>query len=566
MDDATLAALPDDPAALKTIILSFAKERDAAAHERDAATRAIDVLRDQNQNLELEKLHLKHKLLAALKRIYGPRADRVMSEPDLAQLLLDFAKELESRPVDTTDIPPDADLRGVDEKSIRRVRRRRGRRDLSADGFDHLPVLRKEHDLPDDQKSCPCCAQPREQIGTETSWQIEYIPGSFTRVEHIRLKYACKHCGEGCDHCDGKANIELAQRPAAPIEKGMAGPGLLAYIVTSKFADYLPLYRLENIFARSGFEIDRVTQCIWCRDVAEIAMPLYNRMKQRVLAGHVIHTDDTTMPMLQPGAGKTKQARMWVYAGDEDNPYNIFDFTISRSRDGPAKFLAEYGSTSSPPGKQTIVADAYGGYDGVVVAAGITRAGCWAHARRKFVDVQDLSPAIAKEALALIGKLFTIEQQAKEMNTVDRLSVRQVQSKPIVTELHHRLLAWKQSLLPRHPTTQAINYVLNQWQELNQFLADGAVPIDNNLAEREMKRIAINRKNSLFVGNQRGGQTAAVLATLTSTCRRHGIDPQLYLTQLLTNLPSTPISQLDNWLPNHWLKLHPRHDKTTAMA
>lgn len=565
MDDAILTRLPDDPVELKAIILSFANERDAATRERDERNdllsqreQRIAELQQKQQELELEKLRLEHKLLAALKRIYGPRADRVMNEADVAQLLLDFAKDLESRPVDTADIPPDADLRGVEETSIRRVRRRRGRRDLSADEFDHLPILRKEHDLPEQDKSCPCCGKDRQQIGSETSWQIEYIPGSFQRIEHVRLKYACKTCGQGCDDCDGKANIELADKPTQPIEKGMAGPGLLAYIVTSKFADYLPLYRLENIFARSGFEIDRVTQCIWCRDVAEIAMPVYDHMVQRVLTGHVIHTDDTVMPMLQPGAGKTKQARMWVYAGDEHNPYNIFDFTISRSRDGPAKFLADY--------KQTILADAYGGYDGVVVKSGITRAGCWAHARRKFVDVQELSPAIATEALALIGKLFAIEQQAKELSDADRRSLRQSQSTPIVTGLHDRLLTWKQSLLPKHPTTLAINYVLNQWKELSQFLADGAVPIDNNLAEREMKRIALNRKNSLFVGNARGGQTAAILSTLTSTARRHGVDPQLYLTQLLTNLPGTPISQLDDWLPDRWLKLQSRPDDADLPA
>ena len=238
MDDATLRTLPDDPAQLKQIILNFAKERDVAARQCDTVTRQRDELLNRNQELELAKIRLEHKLLAALKRLYGPRADRVMQEADVAQLLLDFARELEARPINTDDIPADADLRGVDEKTIRRVRRRRGRRDLSADEFDHLPVIRKEHDLSDADKPCPCCAKQREQIGAETSWQIEYIPGSFTRVEHVRIKYACKHCGQGCDHCDGKANIELADKPIQPIEKGMAGPGLLAFIVTSKFADY----------------------------------------------------------------------------------------------------------------------------------------------------------------------------------------------------------------------------------------------------------------------------------------------------------------------------------------
>jgi transposase len=376
------------------------------------------------------------------------------------------------------------------------------------------------------------------KIGEESSWQIEYMPGFFQRVEHVRIKYACR----GCEQNAMNPNIELADKPVQPIEKGMAGPGLLAYVVTSKFADYLPLYRLENIFARNGFEIDRVTQCLWCRDVADIVKPLYDRMGQRVLASHVIQTDDTVMPMLQPG--QTKQARMWVYVGDQANPYNLFDFTLSRSRDGPAQFLKGY--------NQTIVADAYGGYDGICLEAGITQAGCWAHARRKFVDTRDLSPKIADEALLLIGKLFAIEQQAKELSIEERQHLRQSQSQPIATELRGKLLEWKQSLLPKHPVAGAINYCLNQWKPLTTFLTDGAVAIHNNIAEQEMKRIALNRKNSLFVGNPRGGQTAAILSSFTSTCRRHGINPQIYFTQLLTNLSTTPLSQLDRWLPDQW--------------
>jgi hypothetical protein len=276
--------------------------------------------------------------------------------------------------------------------------------------------------------------------------------------------------------------------------------------------------------------------------VANLVKPLYDRMVQRVLGSHFICTDDTVMPML--ALGKTKQARMWIYLGDPANPYNIFDFTLSRSRDGPAMFLKDY--------KQTIVADAYGGYDGICLEAGITQAGCWAHARRKFVDTRDLSPRIADEALLLIGKLFAIEQQAKDLSSEDRLQLRQSQSQPIITQLQDKLPAWKRTLLPKHPVTGAINYCLNQWKPLTAFLADGAIPIHNNLAEQEMKRQALNRKNSLFVGNQRGGQTAAILSSFTSTCRRHGIDPQIYFTQLLTNLPTTPMSQLGQWLPDQW--------------
>jgi len=552
MDDATVHSLPDDPAELKQLLLALGRKHENRIAELQEQARRIELQNQQIRleiqrieslhqqqiaELELDKLRLQQQLLVAMKKLYGPRGDRLASEGDVAQLLLEFARELEARAVETEDLPSDADTGQIDPKTVRRVKRR-GRRNLGADEFDHLPVIRKEHDLSDADKPCPCCNQPRVKIGEESSWQIEYIPGSFTRVEHVRLKYACR----GCEQNALNPNIELADKPIQPIEKGMAGPGLLAYVVTSKFADYLPLYRLQNIFSRNGFEIDRVTQCLWCRDVANVIKPLYDRMIQRILASHVICTDDTVMPMLQPG--KTKQARLWVYIGDPANPYNVFDFTISRSRDGPALFLKGY--------NQRIVADAYGGYDGICLEAGITQAGCWAHARRKFVDTRDLSPKIADEALLLIGKLFAIEQQAKDLSSEDWLQVRQAQSQPIIAELHDKLLAWKQTLLPKHPVAGAINYCVNQWKPLTRFLADGAIPIHNNLAEQEMKRTALNRKNSLFVGNQRGGQTAAILSSFTSTCRRHGIDPQVYFTQLLTNLPGTPMSQIDEWLPDRW--------------
>jgi hypothetical protein len=312
--------------------------------------------------------------------------------------------------------------------------------------------------------------------------------------------------------------------------------------MTSKFADYLPLYRLENIFDRNGFAIDRATMCVWAGDVADLVKPLYDLMVRRVLAAHVIHTDDTVMPMQAPE--KARQARMWVYAGDAEHPYNVFDFTISRSRDGPARFLGSF--------NQVLQADAYGGYDGICIEKAIVQAGCWAHARRKFVDCQGLDPAITGEALMLIGRLFAVEQQARDLTAAERLSRRQSQSVPVLEMLHTRLRSWREKLLPKHPVAQAIGYVLNQWQPLNVFTTDGAVALDNNLAEREMKRQALNRKNSLFVGNERGGRTAAILSSLTSTCRRHDIDPQLYLTQLLTNLPATSTADLDQWLPDQW--------------
>jgi transposase len=511
-------ALPDDPAALKLIIATISRQRDEAQLKA--------------QELEVQKLRLEVELLRLKKWYYGPRADKL----DVGQMLLEFAVALEKRPVNADDLSPGSAGSTTADASATVRRVKPGRRNIAA--LDKLPVIPAVHDLNSDQKRCPCCGNEREKIGQETTWQIEYFPGYFARVEHQQVKYACKHCEANADN----PQITLAEKPLQPIDKGMAGPGLLAYVITSKFADHMPLYRQQSVFARNGFEIDRSTLSLWAGDVADLVKPLYQCMIDRVLLSHVIGTDDTVMPML--ARQKTRQARMWIYLGDQDHPYNVFDFTLSRSRDGPARFLKNY--------NQVLLADAYGGYDGICVEKQIIQAGCWSHARRKFVDAQTLSPAIAAEALGLIGELFAIEQRAREMSCDDRLALRQVQSRPVVERLNGELLKWKQQLLPKHPMAEAIGYVLNQWQPLTAFLADGAIPIHNNLTEQQMKRIALGRKNYLFVGNERGGHTAAILSSLTSTCRRHDINPQLYLTQLLANLPTTPISQLDLWLPDEW--------------
>jgi len=503
--------------------------------ERDSERQRVEELRKRADELYLENLRLQVELARYKKWTYGPRADR-LSENELAQVLLDFAEELEQRPIPSEEVPPASEP----EYELRRVRRRKGRRALA--NFENLPVSTHVYELSAEERACPCCGVERQEIGTEESWQIEYIPGHFERIRHVRKKYACP----SCERAGENPRIEVAAKADTAIEKGFAGPGLLAYIVTSKFADYLPLYRLEDIFERQGFEISRATQSVWCGDVADVVEPLYQRMAERVRQSHVVATDDTVLPMLS--VGHTQPARIWVYVGDQENPYNVFDFTLDRGREGPKHFLRDF--------TQTLLADAYGGYNGVVTGNAITRAGCWSHARRKFVDAEKTAPEIAREAVSLLGKLFAVEKQAKEASVEERLQLRQRQSVPLLAELRQKLLRWKEQLLPKHPMAEAVNYTLSQWAELNVFCSDGAVPIDNNVSEREMKRVVLNRKNSLFVGNPRGGRTAAILATLTSTCRRHEIDPQLYLTQLLVNLPSWPARDLDAWLPDQWKRAH----------
>src|ERR1022692_2927991 len=217
--------------------------------------------------------------------------------------------------------------------------------------------------------------------------------------------------------------METAAKPEMAIDKGMAGPGLLAYIATSKFSDYIPLYRLEDIFERQGFEISRGTQSVWCGDMADMAEPLWQLMAERARASHVVATDDTIMPMLSKG--KTANARMWVYVGDDAHPYNIFDFTLNRGRDGPKYFLKDY--------RQVLLADAYGGYKGVGSGNEITRAGCWGALRRKIIEAEKTSPEIAREAIELVRALYVVEKQARDLSVMARLELRQEESAPVLT-------------------------------------------------------------------------------------------------------------------------------------
>jgi transposase len=524
-----LVPLPDDRELLATMVRTLLEEHNREKQRAEAQAQRAE-------ELQIELLRLQLELERFKKWYYGPRADRLQSSDELSQLLLSFAEQLDGKPIHPDDVPPQAEQ----EQQLRRVKRRKGRRHLA--NFENLPVSTRVYELIGKQRACPCCGEQRHEIGADESWQVEYLPGHFERIHHVRKKYACA----GCEGKGEPPQMGVAAKPEAAIDKGLAGPGLLAYIVTSKFADYLPLYRLEDIFQRQGFEISRATQSVWCGDVADLVEPLYELMAERVRASHVVATDDTIMPMLS--SGTAANARMWVYVGDDAHPYNVFDFTLHRGRDGPKYFLKDY--------RQVLLADAYGGYNGVVAGNQITRAGCWSHTRRKIIEAEKAAPEIAREAIEMVRALYAVEKQAKELSAAERLHLRQSQSALVLVQLRQKLLSWKEQLLPKHPMAEAVNYALGQWAELNAFCSDGAVPIDNNVSEREMKRVVLNRKNSLFVGNPRGGRTASILASLTSTCRRHDIDPQLYLTQLLMNLPAAQMNELPAWLPDQWKLRH----------
>ena len=531
--------LPDDAASLKAMLLSVLEEKEREEKRAEEQSQRAnqqqqraDSLQSKSDELYVEMLRMQVQLDRFKRWYYGSRADRLTTPLELGQMLLAFGEELEAKPINKDD---QLDNEQQDEQP-RRISRSRGRRKI--ENFDKLPVQELIYELSEAERRCPCCGKTRAEIGADENWQIEYYPGHFERLHHVRKKYACASCdAEGVN-----PRIQSADKPAAAIDKGLPGPGLLSYIVTSKFDMYVPLYRLENLFERQGFRIARSTQSIWCGDAADVIEPVYQRMIERILKSHLISTDDTHMPM--QAKDKTTKAYMWVYIGDEDHPYNIYDFRLGRNREGPINFLGDY--------NQVLLADGYAAYNGVVTSNALVRAGCWLHLRRKFVDAERSAPEIALDVVESVRALYAVEHAAKSMTPTERLALRQQRSAPIVAALYERMSRWQLQLIPKHPMQDAITYATNQWQAMNTFLTDAAVPLDNNASEREMKRVVINRKNSLFVGNERGGRTMAILSSMTSTCRRLGIDSQLYLTQLLTNIPIIKQQELDLWLPDVW--------------
>jgi transposase len=523
--------LPNDVAVLKRLIV---EQRDQLLTERHAIIELIRQEAAEQMEALRQKMEAEHKAIVAalLRRYYGPKSERF----DPRQLLL-FGQRVDALPLDEASIAEEAGEPLV----TRRVKKRHphGRQQLP----QHIERIPIEHDLAEEEKNCPACGQRRERIGQEVSEQLEYFPASFKVLEHIRPKYACTRCDRDGYH----PNIESAPKPPQPIDKGLPGPSLLAYIAVSKLGDHLPLYRLERIFQRNEVHVARSTMCAWMRAAGELVAPLVALMIARVKQSGVIHTDDTPVPIQSPGAKQCRKGRIWCYLGDEANPYTVYDYTPNRQRDGPAHWLVGFTGY--------LQADAYSGYDGIFAHGGVTEVACWAHARRKFYDAQDSDSLRAAQMLALIGELYTIEREAKDALDAQRLALRQQRSLPVLARIKAWLDAEGEVVLPRSPMGQAIGYAQNQWTALNAYVTQDFLAIDNNAAERALKRVAIGRKNWLFAGNDAAAQNHARLWTLIASCERHGVDPQRYLTSVLAKISQTPPDGLDQFLPDTWKAL-----------
>lgn len=526
--------LPDDPVVLKRVLVEreqLISERDQQLAQRESLIAQIKEEAAQQLEAQRERLDAEHQAVVAalLRRLYGPRSERF----DPRQLFF-FGQLVDQMPLDERSIEDEAG----EALSTRRVTKRHehGRGPLP----DHLPRVEVLHDLSDAGKLCPCCGEVRGRIGQEQSEQLEYLPASFKVLVHIRPKYGCRRCEQ-----DGyNPNIAAARMPPQPIEKGLPGPGLLAYVVVSKLGDHLPLYRLENIFARQQVHVARSTMCAWMQAAAQLVGPLVALMASRVKQSRVIHTDDTTVPIQSPGEKQCRKGRIWAYLGDAANPYSVYEYTPNRTRAGPAGWLAEFSGY--------LQADAYGGYDGIYVHGGVTEVACWTHARRKFFEAKETDGPRSAQMLALVRELYAVEDEAKALDDAARLALRQKKSVPVLARIKTWLDAEREVILPRSDMAKAIGYALNQWEALGVYATQSFLNIDNNAAERALKRVAIGRKNWLFAGHDQAAQHHATLWSLIASAERHGVDPQRYLTSILAKIGQTPAAELKQFLPDVW--------------
>ncbi len=397
---------------------------------------------------------------------------------------------------------------------------------------DHL--LRIEHRHEPESCTCGQCGHDLVKIGDDISEQLDVEPARFFVHRHIRPQYACRTC----------ETITAAPIPAAVIDGGMAAPGLLTWVMVSKFMDHLPLYRLEQIAARSQVPLARSTLSEWVGRVGVALQPLSDRLAQLLRERSVLHADETPVPQLDPGNGKTKKAYLWAYRSNDlepGPPILVFDYQPGRHGEHVRNFLEDW--------RGHLMVDDYAGYK-ALFAQGVTELGCLAHARRKFFDLYAANKSVvAAEALRRIGELYEVERQAQELDAGDRLQLRQANAQPKLDELHAWLIQTRMTVADGGATAKAMDYTIKRWPALIRYVESGVLPIDNNPVENSIRPIAIGKKNWLFAGSERAGRRAAAIQTLLGTAKLNGLDPHAWLKDTLEKLPAWPNSRIDELLP-----------------
>lgn len=526
-----LANLPRDVAVLHRIITAqaadVASEREAReARDLELAAARAGLLA---KALEIEKLKLQ---IARLRRQqFGPSSEKIARTIEQLELMLEELEAQTPIPAAAADPAPDAEPSSASTKS-----KRSGRQPLPA----HLP----RHEIVHEPScTCPACGGEMRKVGEDVTEILDYIPGRFEVIRHVRPAFSCRSC----------ESMVQEPMPSLPIERGQPGAGLLAHVLVGKYCDHLPLYRQSGIYAREGVDLDRSTLADWVAKATALVSPLIETVAQHVMAAEKLHADDTPVPVLAPGTGKTKIGRLWVYLRDE-RPYGgpappavVYRYSPDRRGEHPRAHLAAF--------RGFLQADGYSGFgplyecaDGQ--AATVTEVACWAHVRRKFYDIHVATSApIAAEALQRIGQLFDIERAAMGRSPEERRRVRQSAARPLVEALASFLDASLATISGRGELAGAIRYGRSRWTALTRYLDDGRLEISNNAAERSIRPLALGRKNYLFAGSDIGGVRAAAAYTLIETAKLNGVDPEAYLRDILGRIADHPINRIAELLP-----------------
>jgi transposase len=456
--------------------------------------------------------------------IFGAKSEKVLVQVEQFELQLEDAETEQAAAEEKFEAPASE----AKPQSSSRPARKPLPAHLPREVVTHMP----EHDC------CPDCGGALRSFGEDVAEILEYIPANFKVIRHVRPKFACKQC----------ERVVEAPAPARTIERGLAGPGLLAHVLVAKYADHCPLFRQSEIYAREGVDLDRSTLAGWVGASSELLTPLVDALRKYVLSAKKIHADDTPVPVLAPGNGKTKTGRLWTYvrdertAGETTAPAVWFAYSPDRKGEHPRTHLKNF--------KGALQADAYAGFHHLYEGGFIYEVACWAHARRNFHDIHVVHASpITTEAIHRIGALYGIEEDIRGKPAELRREIRQTRAKPLLADLRSWMEKSLRQLSAKSETAGAIRYALAHWRALTRYVDDGLLEIDNSAAERALRAVALGRKNYLFCGSNSGGERAAAIYSLVGTAKLNGMDPESYLRQVLMRIAEHPINRIEELLP-----------------